>query len=184
LRLARLGLLGGLLWLAAACATLRGRPAPWALPPVADAPFRGRWVQMLELERGGKRLPLLAVLEADGQKMVLVGLSPSGQRLLRITWTGQQVAADQDPSVPVKIEAEPILRDVVLANWPEAALKSALAGSPWTVDFDGPRRTLRRGDAIWVTVAPEPGAGDEAVLVDHKVEGYRVHVHTVERSEP
>ena len=164
---------------------LRPRPPePWPLPKVADAPFRGDWVQTLTLERGEKRLPLLAVIETDGDSLTLAGLSPMGQRLVRITWRDGKVDQEIDPNLPVKIDGEAILRDVVLAHWPAASLQAVLAGTPWRAEFTDPQRKLFLGKRAWVSIAPETTPDGDGLLIDHVAEGFRVHVATVEKNEP
>lgn len=198
--------------LLAGCAGLfGGRPSPWMLPGVEHSPIRGNWVQTLVLEREGRRLEVLAALECDGRAMTLVGLSPMGQRLVRITWEGGEVRTETDPNLPVKIDGEAILRDVVFVHWPEAALAAAFAETPWRATFEGPRRTLAWKDRTWLVVTPEadsaaaaaspadsgaedlsralsgaeaPKADLGTVKIDHVAEGYTLRVTTVEKHAP
>jgi hypothetical protein len=158
-------LLGSALCLAlslAAC-SLRPRPlAPWPMPGPAAGPIRGNWVQTVRLERGGRELSLLAVIECDGTTLTLAGLTPAGQRLVRIAWRDGRIEQESDPNLPAKVDGEAILRDMVLAYWPKAALDSALAGTEWTLAFaDGSRTLSARGKAR-VIVAPESPASAPA----------------------
>ncbi len=173
-------------------------PDPWALPPVEAGVMTGRYVQSLRLERQGRTLELMAVIENDGNTFTLVGLSPMGQRLLRLTWSGGKVAQESDPNLPVHIDGEAILRDVVFANWPEAALRTVFADTRWRAAFSGADRSLAWNGRPWLSVRPDTGAAgpmentDTAggaastpgIVVDHLAEGYRVHVATVERDAP
>jgi hypothetical protein len=187
--------LAALAALVAGCALMQRRPVPWSLPKVQDGPIQGRWVQTLALEREGKSMELLAVIERDGGDIVLVGMTPMGQRLIRIRWSDGKVDQDTDPNIPVRIDGGSILRDVVFANWPEESLKAAFAGTGWSAGFDGPRRTLAWNGKPWLEVRPEPVPADtgrtadsldlgDPQLVDHIAEGYRIRVTTVERSGP
>lgn len=157
-------------------------PEPWPLPKVADAPFRGNWVQTLRLERDGREMPLLAVIETDGTTLTLAGLSPAGQRLVRIAWIDGHVDLDLDPNLPAKINGQAILRDVVFAHWPEASLDRVLKGTRWSAGFADSVRTLNLDGKTWLTVSPETGSDGDGLLVDHRAEGYRVHVSTVEKN--
>ncbi|HKP94982.1 MAG TPA: DUF3261 domain-containing protein [Fibrobacteria bacterium] len=180
------------------CALLQRKPEAWALPPLASGPPPGRWVQSLTLERRGRSLELVAVIENDGKTLTLAGLSPTGQRLVRISWTGGKVEQESDPNLPVRIDGESILRDVVFVNWPAPALAAVFAGTRWKARFDGADRTLAWGGRPWLSVRPDtggtegtaasgPGGGNggdapvDRVVVDHVAEGYQVHVATVER---
>jgi hypothetical protein len=179
----------------AGCASMQRRPVPWSLPKPQDGPIQGRWVQTLVLERDGKSMELLAVIENDGKEIVLVGMTPMGQRLVRITWSDAKVDQETDPNIPVRIDGESILRDVVFANWPEDGLRAAFAGTGWSASFDGPVRSLAWNGKPWLQVRPGPAPKDSGLssdslglgdpqIVDHIAEGYRILVTTVERSGP
>lgn len=199
--LIRPGALGPLCVLAAllaGCALTQRRPVPWSLPKVQDGPILGRWVQTLVLERDGKSMELLAVIESDGKELILVGMTPMGQRLVRIIWSDGKVDQETDLNIPVRIDGEAVLRDLVFANWPEETLRAVFAGTGWSAGFDGPRRSLAWNGRPWLLVRPETAPRDSGVstgnadslglgdpqIVDHIAERYRIHVTTVERSGP
>lgn len=180
--------LGLSLALSLAACSLRPRPlAPWPMPGPAAGPIRGNWVQTVRLERGGRGISLLAVIECDGSVLTLAGLTPAGQRLVRITWRDGRIEQESDPNLPAKVDGEAILRDLVLAYWPRAALDSALAGTEWSVAFaDGTRTLSARGKAR-IAVAPAAratGAAGDDLEIRHLREGYAIHVATVERTSP
>jgi len=167
-----------------ACAFHPRPPAPWPLPKVADGPIRGNWVQTVRLERGGRELSLLAVIECDGAVLTLAGLTPAGQRLVRITWRDGRIDQEADANLPAKVDGEGILRDLVLAYWPRASLDSALAETDWKVVFAEGGRTLSGGGRARIAVEPEAAEGGEGIRIRHVREGYVVHVATVERTAP
>lgn len=175
-----LGVCLGLALALGAC-SLRPHPlAPWPLPQLASGPIRGNWVQTVRLERGGKELSLLAVIECDGKILTLAGLTPAGQRLVRITWSEGRIEQESDPNLPAKADGEAILRDLVLAYWPQSALDSALAGTEWSVAFSEGARTLSaRGKPRIIVAAGDTG---EALRIRHLREKYEVQVATVEKT--
>ena len=165
--------------------SLRPHPlAPWPLPKVADGPIRGNWVQTVRLERGGRELSLLAVIECDGSALTLAGLTPAGQRLVRIVWHDGKIEQEADANLPAKVDGEGILRDLVLAYWPKASLDAALAGTGWTATVADGARTLSARGRIRVSIAPEAAEGGEGLRIRHLREGYEVRVATVERTAP
>lgn len=168
------------------CALLHRRPEPWGLPGVGAGPAPVRWVQSLTLSHQGKSVDLMAVIESDGKTLTLVGLSPMGQRLVRITWTDGKIDQESDPNIPVHIDGEAILRDVVFVNWPEAALHTVFAGTHWRAGFAGADRTLAWKGRPWLSVRPDSAGADgkPGVVVDHLAEGYQVHVKTLEQEAP
>ncbi len=173
--------LGLALALSLGACSLRPHPlAPWPLPKPASGPIRGNWVQTVRLERGGKELSLLAVLECDGNILTLAGLTPAGQRLVRITWSEGRIEQESDPNLPAKVDGEAILRDLVLAYWPQAALDSALAGTEWSVAFSEGARTMSARGKPRIVVAP--GEAGEALRIRHLREKYEVQVATVEKT--
>jgi hypothetical protein len=167
------------------CALLRGgNLEPWPLPKVADGPIRGNWVQTVRLERGGKELSLLAVIECDGTVLTLAGLTPAGQRLVRITWRDGAIGQESDPNLPAKVDGEAILRDLVLAYWPRASLDSALRGTGWSAAGSDSARVLSARGRARVAVSPDTAAGGAGLLIRHVREGYAVRVATMKRTNP
>jgi hypothetical protein len=170
------------------------RPTAWSLPPLAASPIHGRWVQRLTLMRGSHRLDLMAVIENDGSVFTLVGLSPFGQRLIRITWSQGCVHQETDPRIPVAIDGLAILRDVVVVHWPQQALQTVFANSDWRLIVGDHSRILTWQGRPWLEIHTdlgEPGEpgdpGDptsRTVVINHVVEGYVVRVTTVERDDP
>jgi uncharacterized protein DUF3261 len=175
---------GALLVLGIGCSE---RPVPWELPPVSDCPFHGRWVQSLNIEHEGHVLTLMAVIESDGMMVTVVGLSPLGQRILRITWTQGKIAQETDPNITVPIDGSAILRDVVFAHWPVQALQKVFAHTDWQIIQKKQARILLWHGHPWMTVESLSIAADasaESILVNHLIEGYQVRVTTVENDEP
>jgi Protein of unknown function (DUF3261) len=182
----------GLMALAFALSACSLRPyplKPWPMPGPAAGPIRGNWLQTVRLERGGRELSLLAVIECDGTALTLAGLTPAGQRLVRIDWREGRIEQESDPNLPAKVDGEGILRDLVLAYWPQAALDSALAGTEWSIAYAKGTRTLSARGQARIAVAPESAgvsgaAAGEALRIRHFREGYEVRVATVERTAP
>jgi hypothetical protein len=141
-------------------------------------------VQTLRVERDGRELPLLAVIETDGTTLTMAGLSPAGQRLVRIAWIDGHVDQVLDPALPAKFDGGAVLRDLVFAHWPDSSILAVLKGTRWSATFADSIRTLRLGNKPWLSVTPETGPDGDGLLVDHLAEGYRVRVTTVEKSGP
>ena len=80
-------------------------------------------LQSLELQYKGKTQQLLAQLEITPKKITFVGLSPLGNRLLTVLWTGQNFSDEHllkniKDEWPFPFEPKRILADVQLALWP------------------------------------------------------------------
>jgi len=79
-------------------------------------------LQSLEVQYKGKTHQLLAQLEITPKKMKFVGLSPMGNRLFTVLWTGQNFSDEHllnniKDEWPFPFEPKRILADVQLALW-------------------------------------------------------------------
>lgn len=159
------------------CAAWRpAPPPPWPLPDPALAPFLGQRQQSVTLQRDGRSLALLAVLDHHGSTVTLVALSPLGQRLVKVTWDRQGVAVQTDPALGAGFDAQQALRDLVFASWPPGALTAALGAGPWHALFyaDG-GRDLSLGGRLRLQVRGRPSdPGGQRLL--HWPEGYSITV--------
>jgi hypothetical protein len=135
------------LLLLGACVSLGpGRGLPdWPLPDPARAPFSDRIFQDVELGRGGGGVHFLAVLERQKSGVLMVGLSPLGQRLARVRWTARGVDADLAPQAAPYLDPQAMLRELSFALWPPEALDAAFKGGLFHADFTPKRRVLWQG---------------------------------------
>jgi uncharacterized protein DUF3261 len=144
-----------------ACASLALRPATpdWPLPDPALAPFNGRISQDVELIRGGSDVHFLAVLDRQKDGVLMVGLSPLGQRLLRVRWTARGVDADIAPQAAPYLDAQAMLRELSFALWPPESLDAAFKNGPFHADCTPGRRVLWQGNRERLVVGIHDGPG-------------------------
>ena len=149
------------LLLLGACVCLGSRPgaADWPLPDPALAPFSGRISQDVELRRGGGGVHFLAVLERQKNGVLMVGLSPLGQRLLRVRWTARGVDADIAPQAAPYLDAQAMLRELSFALWPPESLDAAFKNGPFHADCTPGRRVLWQGNRERLVVGIHDGPG-------------------------
>ena len=88
-------------------------------------------LQSLELQYKGKTHQLLAQLEITPKKMTFVGLSPMGNRLFTVLWTGQNFSDEYllkniKDEWPFPFEPKRILADVQLALWPNIPTQNGI----------------------------------------------------------
>jgi len=88
-------------------------------------------LQSLELQYKGKTQQLLAQLEITPKKMTFVGLSPMGNRLFTVLWTGQNFSDEHllkniKDEWPFPFEPKRILADVQLALWPNIPTQNCI----------------------------------------------------------
>lgn len=150
----RIAMLFGLLLLTA-CADRSGAGAPdnralltptvsLVLPaPLQDRPLYRQ--QLLSARTRGGEHQLLTVLEADGRQLTLVGLTPSGIRLFRLSYDGEAIRSEQLSSLLGGTALPPVaqvLADVMLGYWPLSAWQPRLPRG-WRLEDEGMVRRLR-----------------------------------------
>ena len=88
-------------------------------------------LQSIELQYKGETQQLLAQLEITPNKMTFVGLSPMGNRLSTVLWTGQNFSDEHllkniKDEWPFPFEPKRILADVQLALWPNIPTQNGI----------------------------------------------------------
>jgi hypothetical protein len=132
------------------------RPQAWlqpgtqvTLPPPGITPAI-RSQQLLTGRFNGQTQSLLVLLNADGQKVTLAGLSSVGIRLFLATYDGTGIHTEQSVVMPQLPPASQVLADVMLSHWPLSAWQPQLPKG-WTLNDTGTRRELRNPDGKLVT---------------------------------
>ncbi|MDY0420186.1 DUF3261 domain-containing protein [Enterobacter sp. 170198] len=132
------------------------RPQAWlqpgtqvTLPPPGITPAI-RSQQLLTGRFNGQTQSLLVLLNADGQKVTLAGLSSVGIRLFLATYDGTGIHTEQSVVMPQLPPASQVLADVMLSHWPLSAWQPQLPKG-WTLNDTGTRRELRNPDDKLVT---------------------------------
>ncbi|WP_407044234.1 DUF3261 domain-containing protein [Enterobacter cloacae] len=132
------------------------RPLAWlqpgtqvTLPPPGITPAI-RSQQLLTGRFNGQTQSLLVLLNADGQKVTLAGLSSVGIRLFLATYDNTGIHTEQSVVMPQLPPASQVLADVMLSHWPLSAWQPQLPKG-WTLKGTGTRRELRNPDGKLVT---------------------------------
>ncbi|EJD6659015.1 TPA: DUF3261 domain-containing protein [Enterobacter cloacae] len=132
------------------------RPLAWlqpgtqvTLPPPGITPAI-RSQQLLTGRFNGQTQSLLVLLNADGQKVTLAGLSSVGIRLFLATYDNTGIHTEQSVVMPQLPPASQVLADVMLSHWPLSAWQQQLPKG-WTLKDTGTRRELRNPDGKLVT---------------------------------
>lgn len=132
------------------------RPQAWlqpgtrvALPPPGITPAI-RAQQLLTGSFKGQTQSLLVMLNADGDKVTLAGLSSVGIRLFLATYDDTGIHTEQSVVMPQLPPASQVLADVMLSHWPISAWQPQLPKG-WTLTDNGDRRELRNASGKLVT---------------------------------
>lgn len=192
-----LALLCGCSWL---------RPAaPPALPLLPPAALGLQWqltqsvmVECWSKDCSQQAQPLLAAWSVQDGRMVMAGLTATGQTLMTLSYDGVNFSDYYSPLLSVKMPGRQILALVQLAYWPEPVIAAQLRGGPWRLAVDGKlRRLFYRGrpmiDIQITGDQPMTGAeaitggddraaaGEQLVITDHLMQ-IRLTIHTLSRT--
>lgn len=119
-----------------ACALAPAPPASLpllqSLSPAALGQSR-RSRQIVHAAFGEREATLQCVLSVDAQRIGVIGLTATGQRLFGLDYDGSRSTVDASAMLPAQIPPERLLTDLQLVYWPLAAWQAATAGSAWRV---------------------------------------------------
>jgi hypothetical protein len=107
--------------------------------------------QQLRYREGTEQRTFDALLEVDANE-VRLDIQTLGQSALRIRWDGRRLEQQRAPWLPKSVRAEQILDDMQLANWPAAAIRSALPAGWSLVETGSDSRQLVHGGQTIATV--------------------------------
>ncbi|WP_341675754.1 DUF3261 domain-containing protein [Niveibacterium sp. SC-1] len=157
------------LGLLAACA-----PAPSLEIPLGDvspAAFGASVAlsQQITVEAPGTTHSLEAALAITPQRVDLVGLA-MGMRIIEVHLDGQGLTEKRNPLLPETVTGARILRDVMLAYWPQAAIAAALPEG-WRVEDSGNQRRVLQGEELVLEIEypGEPRWKGHTRLTNHRL---------------
>jgi hypothetical protein len=106
-------------------------------------------VQMVSAHRDGKTMVFEAHLSITPERVLLVGVDPTGQRLMTVTWRGTGITVEKSPFLPKEVQPGAMLADLVALYWPEDVVRQVLAksGATLTADAAG-RQVLLHGKPV------------------------------------
>jgi hypothetical protein len=121
-----------------------------SLPALPGYPGEVAVVQALHVVRGDEANDVEAILQASAEHLVLVLSLPLGPRLAAIEWSARGIAIHRDLDLPAAghVLPEDVLADIMLAFWPEAAVRSCLRDGLSLVVEPGRRLVMRDGVAV------------------------------------
>jgi len=107
--------------------------------------------QVLRAAFANQEITLTTVIDVQGDKLNVVGITATGQRVFSLHMVGKELSIDsRDSAVGANLlPPQQLLNDLQLAYWPLSALQGAMAGSPWRVkQLDAHTRRLYREDKL------------------------------------
>jgi hypothetical protein len=193
--------LGPILVLLAGCTAILPLPAILPAPAAADptAPLIGPGqrlnlprpadlgrsaiaTQLITASGYGQTFVLEVNLSVTPERVTLVGLDGIGRRAITITWTDQNVTAEVAPWVPETLRPGSMLADIIVIDWPEAAVRRALpAGGELIQEPRGRTIRIDGNDVLRVDYGWAAGARWNGTLrYSNLAWGYEIEVQSSE----
>jgi len=99
-------------------------------------------VQMVTAHHDGNNITFEAHLSITPERVLLVGVDVTGQRLMTVTWRGRQIEVQAAPALPKDVRPGAVLADLLVLYWPEAVVRQALQKSGAELSTDAASRTV------------------------------------------
>jgi hypothetical protein len=118
------------------CAVLAPRPADpglFLVPPSAAGRSASLTQSVRMTSDKGASFETLAAVEVEPRWLRVAALGPMGNRIMFLEWDGQRYQEQRDPHLPAEFPLKVVLRDLELALFPAAAVRSALPSDDWTL---------------------------------------------------
>jgi hypothetical protein len=153
-------------------------PTELQLLPPAEGMTPVLLKQKLTLQARQRQQQFLAVARFERQRLRLVVLLPSGQRLLTLDYDGDELV--QESFSAFDLPGREILAIMQFASWPEVSLRAHYRERDgWRVQTSPDERRLLTDSGTALTIAYKPGQ----LIIDNDLKEYRVIVQTLERTE-
>ena len=144
-------------------------------------------LQSIELQYKGETQQLLAQLEITPNKMTFVGLSPMGNRLFTVLWTGQNFSDEHllkniKDEWPFPFEPKRILADVQLALWPNIPTQNGIkireTALP-NMSREILRSDLKQYPIMRITYETRP-FWQGLIIIEHLERNYQLSIETLQ----
>jgi hypothetical protein len=139
-------------------------------------------LQSLEINYSGVTRQLLAQLEITSNSITLVGLSPLGNRLFTVLWTGESLSEEYLDEWPFPFSPKHILADVQLALWLKIPQHDVLK----IRDIDSPlmKREVLRNEKIIMRISYETRPFWQGkMIIEHLEREYKLSIQTLQSNQ-
>ena len=99
-------------------------------------------VQMVTAHHDGNDITFEAHLSITPERVLLVGVDVTGQRLMTVTWRGRQIDVQAAPALPKDVRPGAVLADLVVLYWPADVVRQALRTSGAELAADAASRSV------------------------------------------
>jgi|GEM_PF-2758673 len=142
-----------------------------------------------------RSLSLLAAWSVRGNQLDLVGLTPTGQTLMALSYNGQQLHEQYSPLLKAPIAGREIIAQLQLAHWPLAVIHEQLQATPWHLETQGTVRQLyykqrhildiypanTKNETLRTTISNTTKSTGNTMIVIHYTKQYRLAITTLQQ---
>lgn len=121
-------------------------------------------------------MQLQVVLQLAPSQLLLIGLSPLGQRLFTLTSTGNRINLEASVPALSRLDPERIVSDLELAYWPLPKLKKALPAAYRIEKTANTRLVWHAGHLLWLGIRAGNDRWQDPVTIYNLRAGYRLRV--------
>lgn len=100
---------------------------------------------------------MLAAWSIEDEKMSLVGLTVTGQEILRLQYDGKELIEEYSPLLNVPINGRIVISQIQLAYWPFDKIEQQLKGTSWKLLQDDQQRNITFKDHSVTTIKDKSG---------------------------
>lgn len=162
-----------------------GQLPPLPLLPPADLGRNLQLSQRVTVSFDAESRTFLGAWVVNPHAINFVGLTPSGQRLLTLSYDGDRFSESYSPLLREAIPGREVLSHLQLAHWPRASIERGLEASAWRLKVVDGERRLYFKDRLILTIAASYTESDEhelpaAIRIMSHVAPYRLEVETLQ----
>lgn len=175
--------------LTVACATTVV-PTPLQLPQPRLAPSAMgvtlSLAQRLTVERAPSDRPVATrsldtLLEIDGSSLRLAAFA-LGQRVLSLSWDGNDLTSSRHPLLPAEVDAAYVLRDIQWMYAPQEVLRGVLP-SGWELRDSGRERILSHGERPILLIHYDSESRTSGrSRMENRLEGYTLTIESAQQA--
>lgn len=158
---------------------------PLPLLPPADLGRSLQLTQRVSVTFDTESQTFLGAWVVNSEVLNFVGLTPSGQRLLTLSYDGAHFSETYSPMLTETIPGRDVLSHLQLAHWPEASIERNLESSAWRLDIEAQERRLYFKDRLILTITgsyTESGENElpAVIRIRSHAAPYRLEVETLQ----
>ena len=164
--------------LLSSCALMRPSTPPLLAPSILQQQMQLNQTLVSQLDDNSYQM--LVMIKVTDENLLMLGLSPEGQRLFTLNYDGKALQQQNLPGIEDKLDAERMLRMFQLAYWPLNALQFAY-GSDYQIIEQANQRRLMHNDRKIITIDySHKVRWQESVTITHHQQPLQLKITTTD----